>query len=159
MCLIWGVDIPDHPYLTNLMAQVSDELGLLAYPDAKSWAEIKELWRMVEENDGRPLSEMVTFPHAMWGDRNMYLSVLHGIIAPAKWKLRTEVENNVGYAQDCARRRLEAVSWHYRVYDLLDDLSRDTVPLWQKRIKLSELKDLLGDQMYFNGCIPEPLPR
>ena len=35
--LLWGVDLPDHPYLTNLMAQVSDELGLLAYPEAKSW--------------------------------------------------------------------------------------------------------------------------
>ena len=155
LLLLWGVDIPDHPYLTNLMAQVSDELGLLAYPDAKSWTEIKELWQNVKSNDGRPLSEMLMFPDGRWGDQSLYMIILAGKISPERSKARDAIDANVGYFKELAQARYDRIRWLYRVYDLLDDLTRP-IPLWQKRIKLSELRDMLGDEMYFKGAIPEP---
>lgn len=158
MLLLWGVDLPESPYLTNLVAQVSDELGLLAYPEGGKWSQAKELWQRVDRAQGRPLSEMLAFPYGMSGEWNLYLSILHGTIGPEKWRLRTQVDSSVGYLKEVAKARLEVISWHYRIYDLMDDLTRDTVPLWQKRIKLSELRELLGDKYYFNGCIPPPLP-
>lgn len=158
LMLLWGVDLPESPYLRNLIAQVSDELGLLAYPEGEKWSQTKELWRRVKQNDGRPLSEMLAFPNGLSGEWNLYLSILHGIIGPEKWRLRMQMENSVGYFKDVAKARLERISWHYRIYDLMDDLTRETVPLWQKRIKLSELRELLGDRYYFNGCLPPALP-
>lgn len=159
LLLIFDGNAPDlHPVLKNLIAQVGDEMGLLPYPEVQTWQTARELWGRVKASNGRPLSEMLRFPQGFVGDRSLYLQVLHGIIGPVRWKLRDEVEEARGEYRDRLFAYYERVSLHYRVYDLLDDLGRDTVPLWAKRIKLAELLEILGPDAYHTGRIPDPLP-
>lgn len=165
LAVIFGDHLPDfhppaafHPIVKNLISQVGDELGLLPYPEIKNWQTLRELWLRVDAAGGRPLSEALRFPCGFVGNESLYLKILHGTIGPVRWKLRDQLEYARGEYHDRLSRYYELVSLHYRVYDLLDDLGRDSVPLWSKRIKLAELLEILGDRDYHAGKIPNPLP-
>lgn len=53
---------------------------------------------------------------------------------------------------------LEEFQRRHKIYDLLDDINRPQIPLWQKRIKCHDLRYYLGDKDYEMGTIPSCVP-
>ena len=53
---------------------------------------------------------------------------------------------------------LEEFQRRHKIYDLLDDVNRPQIPLWQKRIKCYDLKYYLGERDYETGRIPSCVP-
>lgn len=154
----WPGQIANYKFPHFFIVWTADSAGLFAYPKCQNWQEARDAWASVVSCGGRPLSEKLAFPQGFVGDHSLYLSVLHGIIGPVRWRIRDDLEYARGEYRDRLARYYELVSLHYRVYDLLDDLGRDSVPLWQQRIKLGELYEILGPEMYHAGQIPQPLP-
>jgi hypothetical protein len=144
----------------KLIAWTADSAGLFAYPECQEWRQAREAWQEVVAVDGRPLSEMLTFPDGRLpgGGCSLYLQIAHGIISPYRLKGNQAIAN-WGRVQREQWEAYEAeLNARYLVYDLLDDLCRDSVPLWKKRQKLSLLLDLLGPEDYHAGRIPSPIP-
>lgn len=162
--LVTGQDWPENLQRTcagrKLIAWVADSAGLFAYPECQEWEKAREAWIEVIAVDGRPLSEMLVFPNGkLPGDGcSLYLQVCYGIISPYRLRGNQRI-SNWGRVQREQWAAYEAeLNARYLIYDLLDDLTRDSVPLWKKRQKLSLLLDLLGPEDYHAGRIPNALP-
>jgi hypothetical protein len=156
----WPEPLGDYKLGKFFVGWVADSAGLYAHPECQEWQKARAAWVEVVAVDGRPLSEMLVFPNGkLPGDGcSLYLQVCYGIISP--YRLRgNQAIANWGRVQQERWAEYEAeLNARYLIYDLLDDLTRDTVPLWKKRQKLSLLLDLLGPEDYHAGRIPNPIP-
>lgn len=154
-------DVLDHSQAGRLLiAWVADSAGLYAYPECQEWSKARDAWQEVIAVSGRPLSEMLVFPNGkLPGDGcSLYLQVAYGIISPYRLRGNQAIANWGRVQRDQWQIYEAELNTRYLIYDLLDDLTRDTVPLWKKRQKLSLLLDLLGPEDYHAGRIPNPLP-
>jgi len=70
---------------------------------------------------------------------------------------QTQIE--MGYPNNLIYNKiLDETRYIYKIYDMLDDLNRFGLYLWQKRIRCYRLKTLLGDECYEQRYIPPFVP-
>jgi hypothetical protein len=143
--------------LVNLLAQVADEMGLYEYPKGVCYSDVRAAWRLVDQSNGRPLSEMLRFPQGRIGDTFLYYHIMVHLIYPHEMYCRERALVVCQEDKEYWLRRAEYLRMTYKIYDCLDDLNRDK-ELYQKRLILAQLLNLIGDEMYHAGRFPNAWP-
>lgn len=162
--LVSGHSWPEaiNKYVTGqlLIAWTADSAGLYAYPQCKKWREAQSAWQDVIASDGRPLSEMLRFPAGVipGEEPSLYLRIAYGVITPHRLACAREAARYGRREWEAFEEYAKELNLRYLIYDLLDDLTRDSVPLYRKRQKLAQLRELLGPEAYEAGKVPPAIP-
>lgn len=156
-----GVDAPQ--WLSNAcntsFYEAARSLGVLGGQDfggseGENWGTLVGIWRERLRSDTPPLSDIDE-----WESSGLTRGV---------------VREQLGFGSACGRHFnaqiglwayedwywrdvVAACKMHYAAYDLLDDAYSRPYP-WERRSALAELRDLIGDDMYFARRLPPIVP-
>lgn len=95
------------------------------------------------------------FYYAKRDDYCPYLRLMH---YGAEYLLKLENSSMSFNNPEEYQRRKEILKKNLRIYDLMDDLRREYIELYRKRVKLMELKELTGSKDYYDIKVPHIVP-